>query len=335
MIWFISLLSIAIIGSLGTRLAHYLIKQSAAKFLHPKRNLASSSPSDYGIETWEDVSFKSADGLTLGGWFIAASDPSKATIIFVHGIRGNRSSLLAQASQLIQQGFGALLIDLRNHGASEGDLTTMSVQEIFDVEGAVRCLKNREDVNETNIGIMGHSLGAATAIRAAARQTELKFVIAQASFADLRSSMHQAARALSGIAANNRLASMLLHPFVCLMIRYAQKQVGEKADNISPKRDLMNLTDKPCLFIHGLKDKTIAPSNSQMLFKHAKGEKELLLLKNTGHSSSSAHDNDLLTSTLIQFAETHGSQALSYFAGSELSYPVTPSLSQRQASLSA
>ncbi len=305
MVTIISLFTLISVITAISMTVHCFIKRSAATFLHPKRSFANSSPSDYGIETWESVSFKSADGLSLGAWFIPAKDPTKATIIFVHGIRGNRSSLMGQASKLIHAGFGGLLIELRNHGVSEGNLTTMSAQEVFDIEGAVKFLKTREDVNQNNLGIMGHSLGAATAIRAAVRQPELNFVIAQASFADLCDSMHQAARALAGLSVNNHLFKALLHPLTCLMIRYAQKQVGQNPKDISPKRDLQSL-DIPCLFIHGLNDKTICPTNSQCLFEHAKNKKELLLIKNMGHSSTKHHLNDALMHSLVAFAEKHG-----------------------------
>ncbi len=287
------------------RILNKLIARSAAKFLHPKRRLATASPKDFGIEHWQDVDFLSSDGLKLGGWFIPAADASKATIIFAHGIRGNRASLLPQAAALVSQGYGALLFDLRNHGASEGDITTMSAQEVFDVEGAIRFLKARSDVNPANIGIIGHSLGAATAIRAAARYTDIKFVVAQAAFADLCQSMHQAARSLAGLSARHRLLNAALSPFVTLMIRYAETQVGEKARSISPLRDLQKFST-PCLFIHGLNDSTIDASNSEQLYAQAKGEKELLLLADTGHKSFSSKDYSAFMSSVVSFVARHG-----------------------------
>ncbi len=299
---FLSITVLSLVGIVIYRFVQSAIKKSAAKFLYPKRSLASSSPADYGFD-YEDVRFYSSDGLTLEGWYLPAQSPEKATIIFVHGLKGNRASLLRQAVHLLEQGYGALLFDLRNHGSSEGHITTMTAKEIFDVEAALAFLKARAEIDPNNIGIIGHSLGASTALRAAARH-EFKFVVAQAAFADLCDSMHQAARSLTGLAAHNLLCKGLLHPFVLLMIVYAQKQVGHKAKTISPIRDLATMTPRPCLFIHGLNDKTITASNSQILFDFARGDKELLLLENVGHSVDKLVSHS--QASVLAFVENYG-----------------------------
>ena len=295
-----------------------LVKQYAAYFIYPKRSYASSSPADYGL-AYEDIFFHSSDGLRLEGWYVPARQPEKATIIFVHGLKGNRSSFLTQASTLIQEGYGALLFDLRNHGSSEGHITTMSAKEIFDIEGAVNFLKARAEVDPTNIGIIGHSFGASAALRAAS-QYRFKFVVAEAAFADLCDSMHQAARKLSGFRANHLLSRYALYPLVSLMILYAQQQAGHKAKTISPTQALATMAPCPCLFIHGLNDKMIAAEQSQQLFAVAKGNKELLLLENTGHSI--AKMQRLSQAYVLDFVQKHGQSEKASSQSGRSSYQV-------------
>ncbi|MCA9837101.1 MAG: alpha/beta fold hydrolase [Trueperaceae bacterium] len=298
------ILSLSVLSLLGSLvyLVNNRVKASAAKFLYPKRRLAKASPADYG-HAFETVTFCSADGLKLGGWYLPASTEGKATIVFVHGLKGNRASLLKLALKLVEQGYGALLFDLRNHGASEGNITTMAAQEVFDIEGALDFLKARAGLDASQIGIIGHSLGAATALRVAANH-RFKFVVAHAAFADLCDSMHQAARSLTGLRADHPLVKAVLYPFVCLMIRHAQQQVGQRAKTISPRQDLTLMQSIPCLFVHGLKDTTIAASNSRVLFDVASGEKELLLLDNAGHAVEALLE--LSQFAVLDFVSKHG-----------------------------
>ena len=297
----LSIVTLMAVTFLSAVCVNNLVKKNAAKFLFPERSLPSTSPADYGFY-YEEIRFHSADGLELGGWFIPARRADKSTILFVHGLRGNRGSLLVQATQLLERGYGAFFIDLRNHGTSQGSITTMTAQEIFDIEGAITYLTTRADVNAGTLGIIGHSLGAA-AIRAATRQPEIKYVIAQAAFADLCESMHQAARMLTGLRSDNKVATALIRPFVSLMIRYAKKKVGHEPETISPVRELKQMPAKPMLFMHGLEDKTISACNSEQLFEHARGEKELILLEGTGHSSFRNQDYHTYIHSVIRFVE--------------------------------
>ena len=131
--------------------------------VHPARTQPEQTPADYGLQSWEEVSFPTQDGLQLAGWFIPpANDMDGATIIYVHGLGSNRGDLLEQAALLSNQGFGALLFDLRNHGKSQGEITTLGYMESKDVRAAVDYLLSRSDVNPHRIGLVGISMGGAT-----------------------------------------------------------------------------------------------------------------------------------------------------------------------------
>ena len=76
--------------------------------VHPGRSQPSYTPTDRGVEQWEEVRFTSPDDLQLAGWFIPP-DPhgDGATLIFVHGLGNNRGELLDEAVMMASHGYGA------------------------------------------------------------------------------------------------------------------------------------------------------------------------------------------------------------------------------------
>ena len=78
-----------------------------------------------------------------------------------------------------------MLFDFRYRGESEGDAQTLGVKESWDIQSAVDYLKERPDVDAERIGVQGGSLGAASAILAAAEKSEIKGVVAQIPFASI------------------------------------------------------------------------------------------------------------------------------------------------------
>ena len=82
----------------------------AFHFAHPWRrfNLLQQDEPDF-----KEVRFKSRDGLTLFGRFIAARN--HATLILVHGLGASSVDLIALGRLFVRVGYGVLLLDLRGH----------------------------------------------------------------------------------------------------------------------------------------------------------------------------------------------------------------------------
>ena len=111
------------------------VKQSATQLLHPRRTQPSQTPSDFNL-TAETVSIP-VDGLELAAWYIPPTEAANgATLIYVHGFGGNRGALLEQVAAMQQVGYGALLLDMRNHGESDAATTTWGYSEANDVLAA-------------------------------------------------------------------------------------------------------------------------------------------------------------------------------------------------------
>ena len=141
----------------------------ARRLVAPPRNITHQTPADFGMTNWQDISFTTEDHLQLSGWYVPPQNESGAALIFVHGLGSNRSALLDQAAMLAEAGYGALMFDLRAHGRSQGTRSSWGLAEVADVQAALQFLQNQPEVNAEKIGIIGHSMGGAIAIRAAAQ----------------------------------------------------------------------------------------------------------------------------------------------------------------------
>lgn len=246
----------------------------AAQLIRPARHHATTSPQDYGLE-FESLSFKTRDGLTLRGWFIAAArgiDP-KGTIVFSHGYRGDCSPDLIYAPFFHQAGFHLLLFDYRGHGASDGDFTSLVYFERGDLLAALDFLRSR---GIERVGLMGFSMGGAVALATAPHSPMVVGVISDSAFAELRSVLQQAA--------SSRGAPKSLAPLVgWLVVLFASLRLRANLFSADPIHWVDKIAPRPLLIMHGAEDASIPVSEAQRLFRAARQPKELWVVPNAAH----------------------------------------------------
>jgi len=144
-------------------------------FAHPTRlSLGEVTPADFDLE-YEDVTIETVDGLTLYGWYIPSHNG--AAIILYHPIASNRIGTIFHAKMLASHGYGVLMMDIRAHGESEGDVLPFGGSEADDALAAVDFLQSRDDVELDRIGTMGLSLGTHIAILGASRSQAIRAVV--------------------------------------------------------------------------------------------------------------------------------------------------------------
>ena len=134
------------------------------------------TPADAGM-AYKKVEFLSRDELSLFGWYVPGN--MKGTIILVHGHGGKGIAMIYHASALVAKGYSVLMYDQRAHGSSDGDICTAGWREVEDLLGAVDYLKTRADVNPERIGVLGISMGGQAALLAAAREEDIRAVVAE------------------------------------------------------------------------------------------------------------------------------------------------------------
>jgi uncharacterized protein len=121
----------------------------------------------------EDVSFETADGLELRGWYIPSRNG--AAVISFPGRNGPQKP----ARILARHGYGVLLFDRRGEGVSEGEPNAWGWGGEADVKAAIDYLQRRPDVDPDRIGGIGLSVGGEMMIEAAAETDELKAVVSE------------------------------------------------------------------------------------------------------------------------------------------------------------
>ena len=131
----------------------------------------------------QDVTFPSRDpqmpDAKLAAWWIPAGSADAPAVIMVHGIYSCRreANILVPAGMLHRAGFSVLLMDLRDHGDSEGDDRRFSggTEEHLDVLGAYDWLV-AQGVVADRIGVVGMSIGSMTAIIAGGQEPAIRAV---------------------------------------------------------------------------------------------------------------------------------------------------------------
>jgi dipeptidyl aminopeptidase/acylaminoacyl peptidase len=248
--------------------------RNACALVSPRRRPVTATPADRGL-SFESVTLTTADGLRLAGWYIPSHNG--ATIILCHGLGINRADMLPQAALLAQHGYGSFLFDFRAHGESEGEMVTYGYGETDDVLAAVDYLLGRPDLDPQRIGILGGSLGAATALRAAARSPHLRAVVAESAFTSLEDEVASSFRAVSGLPA---------FPFAPFSVAFAQRQTGLRISEVRPIEDIPSIAPRPVFIIHGTDDELIPAEQGLSLYEAAGEPKELWMVEMMGHGGA-------------------------------------------------
>jgi len=273
--WFNLLGAFVIASLIGTAVVVIdLSYRNACNLVRPRRAPMTSTPAERGL-SFEPVTFTSTDGLRLAGWYIPSRN--RATIILCHGLGDNRVGMLPRAVLLAEHGYGSLLFDFRAHGESEGEMVTYGYAETEDVLAAVDYLLARPDVDPERIGILGGSLGAATAIRAAAHSSHLKAVVVESAFTSLENEVACSFKAISGLPA---------FPFAPFTIAFAQWQTGLRISQVKPIDDIPSIAPRPVFIIHGTDDELIPAEQGLQLYEATGEPKELWMVKGMAHESA-------------------------------------------------
>ncbi len=260
---------VSLVASLG--LLIYFIHLQVSAFVTPNRQPISKSPAANNLP-YEEVTFTTADGLKIAGWYIPGSRP--AAIIVVHGLSANRSATLPEATILAEAGFHVLQIDLRGNGQSEASPNTYGYYEALDVQAAVDFLEKRPDVE--HIGAVGSSLGGAVVARAAALDPRIEAIVIASSFSSLPEAVEDAFDDMSIFPS---------WPFAPLLVSLAERRVGLEISRVNSARDLASIQPRAVLLIHGAEDDLFPVRHARRMYEAAGEPKELWVIQGFGHGN--------------------------------------------------
>ena len=216
--------------------------------IRPPKIISSLTPRDLKMN-YEDVSFKTADGLTLRGWYIPSAKGTQKTLILLHGYPADKGNILP-ALAFLHEDFNLLLFDFRYLGRSEGSYSTAGAKEVEDLLAAIQFLKSR-GVKE--VGVWGFSMGGAVTLMAIEKAPEIGAVISESSYASLADMTFE----LLPI-------PLLNYPIAYLVGVWAKLFLGIDVRDASPADRIRN-TKIPILLIHSSADAVIPFSHARLL----------------------------------------------------------------------
>jgi len=142
----------------------------------PPGALGTGTPARYGL-TYQEVAFRTADGVRLSAWYIPARNGAAAVLL--PGAGSTRTSVLGQAAVLARHGYGALLVDDRGHGLSGGHAMDFGWWGGRDLGAAVSFLAAQPGIQAGQIAVLGESMGGEQALAAMGADRQIRAVVAE------------------------------------------------------------------------------------------------------------------------------------------------------------
>ncbi len=230
------------------------------------------TPADAGLPQADTVAIDTHDGLTLGGWFVPASEPATgATVVVFNGNGGNRASRAPLAAELARHGIAALLFDYRGYGGNPGAPSEKGLAS--DARAAVRYLASRPGLDGDRIIYFGESLGSGVAVGLAVERPPFALIL-RSPFTSLVD------------------VGRLHYPFlpVSLVLR----------DRFPSLARIASL-ERPLLVIATDKDEVVPTAQSERLYNAAASPKRLVIVEGAGHNDEEILAGPRVIAAIVEF----------------------------------
>lgn len=238
----------------------------------PSSRLA--SPAVAGLPRAQVVSYETADGVTLEGWFLPASRAGTGhTVVLFNGNAGNRGDRAELAAQLAGRGLSVFMVDYRGYGGNPGLPSEEGLAR--DARAALAYVAGREDVDPTRIVFFGESLGAAVAVRLALEYPPAALILRSPFSSLVEIGRHH-------------------YPFLpvawLLKDRYAS---NERIGRIS----------SPLLVVAGDLDRVVPYGDSVSIYEMAPHPKRLVTITDADHNDEALTTGAELVRAVVEFVE--------------------------------
>ncbi|ACC98863.1 Dipeptidyl aminopeptidase/acylaminoacyl-peptidase [Elusimicrobium minutum Pei191] len=240
---------------------------------------------------FENIRFKTADGVEIKGWFIPNEESSK-TIFLLHGWGQNRGDILKNTVYLRDLGFNLVYFDFRAMGESGGKVSSIGYLETKDLEAAIDYMKSTRSSVCKSIGLYGISMGATVAIYVAAKNKEIKCVLSEAAYY----SFNRVAARWAWI--NKKIPYF---PVMPLVLYFMRKRLGFDPQIYSPAYNIDGLAGRPVFIIHGRHDSLVPAVNATYLYKKAKEPKDLWIIPGAKHNQGAEVGGEEYKYKMAQF----------------------------------
>ena len=263
------------VGVLGLVVAGLVLL--AASFLAdlatkiPPTARPSLNPARIGL-VCEDVELKTDDGLRLSAWWMPNGKPDRPPVVVLHGLGASKAHMIDYILFAQQQGNPTLAIDFRGHGDSDPSLTSIGFYESHDAMAAMKFVRSRGAGNPV---LWGTSMGAVSALLAAARDGSAAGVIADAPFDTYRNTVLHHAKLMYGLSE---------YPFVAIAFPMIEQRARFRIDDVDCLRAAGEVR-APLLVLAAEKDTRMPIPVVRSVYDRAAGPKEFWVIPGEGHEN--------------------------------------------------
>jgi pimeloyl-ACP methyl ester carboxylesterase len=240
------------------------------RFTYNDRENAGLTPASFTLP-YEDVTFDAPDGVALKGWWVPATDP-RGTVVLVHGLNRSRIEMARKVPFLNRLGWNALLFDLRHHGASGGSVSSFGFFERQDVHAAIAFARRR---SQGPVAVWGISLGAASALLAAAEDPGVAALVADSSYRSLRDTVSHHLTLFRRFRWWLRIVPTW--PVTDEVVYWIGRRAGFDPDKVDLRAAASHLAGRPSLFVCNSGDRRV-PAEIAFELKAAAGPPSQVLV---------------------------------------------------------
>ncbi len=207
----------------------------------------------------ERLALTTSDGLEVIAYEVRAEDP-KAVIVFLSGIHNpSVTAFFGHARMLLDEGYSSILLEMRAHGESEGEVIALGYEEHRDVSAVIGHIEAESAYEDVPVVVFGASMGAATAINSIGQVPGIDGLISLSAYSSWDDVFVDNMGVPEPIASAQRA-------FVRL---YTGVKYGFDTRDIVPKRQIRDLGDRPALLAHSTGDSQIPFASFERLIEQA------------------------------------------------------------------
>jgi pimeloyl-ACP methyl ester carboxylesterase len=249
--------------------AMFLSGASGCVLARPARSIVGNAPVTLGART---VVFPSRSGSAIRAW-LAPGRRGAGAVLLLHGMGGNRASMLARAAFLHQAGFTILAPDFQAHGESPGRHITFGELESLDAAAALAFL--RASAPGERVGIIGISMGGAATL-VGPKPLAVDALVLESVYPTFDDAVTDRLHTWFGP------FGFLGNAIAPALIGLVAPRIGVDPDRLRPI-DAIGRVEQPLLVIAGTDDHYTKLEETRALFAHAQSPKELWEVRGAGH----------------------------------------------------
>ncbi len=229
----------------------------------------------------QKISFKNSQGLTLRAELdIVDNHRPQPCVLCLHGFGSSKENSRIYSDILNPLGFSTLRIDFQGAGDSEGEYAKRTPSGFLsDAVAGLEYLFDNYIVDPNRLGVIGHSMGGATAILLASRSTKISCLVATCPSVDVTTT-------IAGLYNDKDFNSLNQKGYIELRKDGQKKRLNKEFFIDANKFDLIqeaqNIT-YPFLLISSLKD-TIVPYPQVKYFSDKIPNSTLITLQKSEHN---------------------------------------------------